>query len=66
MVSGNLLHLPYRGGVWNQPEGLLELMALARNVWFIFKYMPSNDIKWTMDHLDFIAQVNEWADAIND
>ena len=66
MPAGNLLHLPFSGGVWDQPEGLLELMQLARNVWFIFKYMPDNKIEWKSDHRDFIAQVNEWANAIND
>ena len=64
MAAGNLLHLPFSGGVWEQPDGLLELIKLARDTWFIFQYMPANDIKWKPDHADFIAQVNEWGDGI--
>jgi hypothetical protein len=59
MQTGNWLHLPFPGGVWNQPEGLMELVNTAWQAWYIFKYMPDNKLKWQSAHADFIAWIDD-------
>ncbi len=61
MRAGNLLHLPYGGGVWDQDEHLMTAINIARWMWIIKKYKPENDIELTMEDAEFLA----WADGDN-
>jgi hypothetical protein len=56
MVSGELLHLPFDGGMWDQDDMLLDLIKMARVTWYVFKYKPANKMKWDADDLEFMAQ----------
>jgi hypothetical protein len=58
MVGGTLVNMPFSGGVWEQSNVLLDLIAVARRAWVVFKYMPANDIKWKPADADFIDWVN--------
>jgi hypothetical protein len=62
MARGVLVNLPHSGGVYDQHEGLLHLMSIAQQAWYIFKYMPTNDIKWKPADAEFIDWVNHGSD----
>ena len=62
LPSSTLAHLPYSGGVWEQPEELLHLIGIARRAWYVWQYKPANEIKLNIDDADFIA----WALGDND
>ena len=53
------MHLPFSGGAWEQDDHLLRLIGIAWQTWYIFKYKPANDMKWTADDSDYIAWVND-------
>ena len=57
MRSGVLTHLPYSGGIWDQPEGLLHLIGTAWRAWYIWGYKQKNSIKWDEADSDFMAWV---------
>ncbi len=63
MAGGNLLHLPFSGGAWDQDDTLMYLIGIAWRAWYVYKFMPANEMKWTEDDADFIAWV---ADEEND
>jgi len=58
MARGVLVNLPYSGGVWEQPEGLLHIMSFAHQAWYTFKFMPKNKMKWSPEDAEFIDWVN--------
>jgi hypothetical protein len=58
MASGNLLHLPFSGGVWDQDDTLMYLIGIARQAWYVFKYMPANKMKWDEDDSAFMVWVD--------
>jgi hypothetical protein len=62
MVSGNLLHLPFSGGAWDQDDTLMYLIGIARQAWYVFKYMPANEMKWDEADGNFIAWVADEED----
>ncbi len=59
METGALLHLPFSGGAWEQDNHLLSLISNAQTAWYIFKYMPMNEISLTLEDSEFIAWVHD-------
>ncbi len=57
MQSGVLVHLPFAGGVWEQPEEVLYLMGIARRAWYIWGYKQPNSIEWNAADAEFMAWV---------
>ena len=55
LPSQTLAHLPYSGGVWEQPEEIMHLIAIARRAWYVWAYKPVNKMKLDMDDTEFIA-----------
>jgi len=57
MQSGALIHLPMAGGVLDQDDFLLDLMYLARRVWYVSEYKSVNRMEISEGDREFMDWV---------
>jgi len=55
LPGSTLAHLPYSGGIWEQPEEVLYLIGIARRAWYVWEYKRTNEVKLTPYDAEFIA-----------
>lgn len=65
MPAGTLVHLPFAGGVYDQPELLLTSIEHARYAWYVFRYMPANKMAWGPAEAEYIRRVAEEEENLN-